>query len=138
MLPRSRELHNLILYSDNWLDQIIEFEIVIVGSYTVIFSKLLESEFNIANAPYIGKALAKLCDDNSFDFLVIDMSNVIYIDSSGVGSLLSIATKIGQEKMYFHNIQESAKKVLRLMNVVGFFGIYPCKNDIAEHINAKS
>jgi anti-anti-sigma factor len=116
----------------------IEYEIVEVGQHVVAFLKLLDSDLAISNAPNISKALLNLCDEESFDFLVVDMSNVIYIDSSGVGALLTITSKLGRDVIFFHDIQESAKKVLRLMHIVGFFGIYACKNLVTEHLRAQS
>lgn len=69
--------------------------------------------------------LLKKCVDEAF-FLVVDLYDVTYLDSSGIRLLLALKTKIGQKcspKISLINARESIQKILAETNLNLIFSI---------------
>ena len=58
--------------------------------------------------------------------VTIDLSGVKFIDSSGVGSLISLAkqSKISGSKLYIKNLEEGVKELFALLRLDTIFNIY--------------
>jgi anti-sigma B factor antagonist len=62
---------------------------------------------------------------------IINLENVDYIDSSGIGTLISICSAIRKLgfKLFITNIHGSVKKVIELTKLMGYFPITPTIDD---------
>ncbi len=69
--------------------------------------------------------------------IIIDLENVTYIDSSGIGTLITSLSKIKKlnGQMCIINVYDSVKKVFELTKLTTFFRIYP---DEAEAVRILS
>ena len=91
---------------------------------TTIFD--LSGDIDLANSPAVRKALLKEVRDNRTPRVVLNLSNVRYIDSSGVASLvegLKAARDVGSRFILF-GLSTSAREVLQLSRLLKIFEVY--------------
>jgi anti-sigma B factor antagonist len=95
--------------------------------------KIIEvsGEVDLYNVSELKKALFSITDGNNYS-IIVDMKNVNYMDSSGIGALVA-----GQKKMRAHNgrfalmnIHEDVLNILKLATLDRFFKIYESEDDI--------
>jgi anti-sigma B factor antagonist len=86
----------------------------------------LSGDIDLANSPAVRKALLKELRDNRTPRVVMNLSNVRYIDSSGVASLvegLKAARDVGSRFILF-GLSTSAREVLQLSRLLRIFEVY--------------
>jgi anti-sigma B factor antagonist len=91
---------------------------------TTIFD--VSGDIDLANSPTVRKALLKEIRDNRTPRVVMNLSNVRYIDSSGVASLvegLKAARDVGSRFILF-GLSTSAREVLQLSRLLKIFEVY--------------
>jgi len=91
---------------------------------TTIFD--VSGDIDLANSPTVRKALLKEIRDNRTPRVVMNLSNVRYIDSSGVASLvegLKAARDVGTRFILF-GLSTSAREVLQLSRLLKIFEVY--------------
>ncbi|MCU0847854.1 MAG: STAS domain-containing protein [Spirochaetes bacterium] len=95
--------------------------------------KIIEvsGEVDLYNVSELKKALFSITDGN-YHSVIVDLKNVNYMDSSGIGALVA-----GQKKMRAHNgrfglmnIHEDVLNILRLATLDKFFKIYDSEEEI--------
>lgn len=96
----------------------------------------IEGEIDLFHANKLKQLVNKLFENN-VKRIVINMQEVTYIDSSGIGALLHIfsETKKRRLQIFFSNIHGSVKKVIELTKLTGYF---PIVNDVDEAIEQLS
>lgn len=85
----------------------------------------LEGEIDIYSSSDVKDSIINSIDSGVKN-IIIDLENVSYIDSSGIGAFISSLAaikKIGG-KMCFIQVSESVKKVFELTRLTNFFKIY--------------
>ena len=85
----------------------------------------VSGEIDLYNAPEIKEAIKEQMD-NKKKKVIINLEKVNYIDSSGIGALISSLSnlrKVGGDLKLLH-VYDSVKKVLELTKLTSFFGIY--------------
>lgn len=82
-------------------------------------------EIDLYNAPDIKNHVLKKIESQKYN-LVINMQEVSYIDSSGIGALISSLSNLKkyQGSLKITNIHDSVKKVFELTKLTSFFEIY--------------
>jgi anti-sigma B factor antagonist len=91
---------------------------------TTIFD--VSGDIDLANSPAVRKALLKEIRDDRTPRVVMNLSNVRYIDSSGVASLvegLKAARDVGSRFILF-GLSTSAREVLQLSRLLKIFEVY--------------
>ena len=86
----------------------------------------LSGDIDLANSPAVRKALLKEIRDSRTPRVVMNLSNVRYIDSSGVASLvegLKAARDVGSRFILF-GLSTSAREVLQLSRLLKIFEVY--------------
>ena len=85
----------------------------------------IEGEIDLYNAPEMKEIVKKLIDEKKLK-IIVNLSKVSYIDSSGIGALISSVTAIkkGNGAMKLINVYASVKKVFELTKLTSFFEIY--------------
>jgi anti-sigma B factor antagonist len=86
----------------------------------------VSGDIDLANSPAIRKALLKEIRDDRTPRVVMNLSNVRYIDSSGVASLvegLKAARDVGSRFILF-GLSTSAREVLQLSRLLKIFEVY--------------
>ncbi len=99
-----------------------------LGEHKVI---QITGEVDLYNVSELKKALFSITD-GTCKSVIVDMKNVNYMDSSGIGALVA-----GQKKMRAHNgtfalmnIHEDVLNILKLATLDRFFKIYLSEEEI--------
>ncbi len=84
----------------------------------------ISGELDLYNAPELKEAIQKLINDKKVQ-VIIDMDRVSYVDSSGIGALISSfsSLKKSQGQMRICNVAGSVRKVFELTRLTSFFQI---------------
>ncbi len=106
----------------------MEIEFKDIGEHKVIS---VSGEVDLYNVSELKKALFSVTD-GSYSSVVIDLKDVNYMDSSGIGALVA-----GQKKMRAHNgkfalvnIHDDVLNILKLATLDKFFTIYENEEDL--------
>lgn len=106
----------------------MEIEIKDLGEHKVI---QVGGEVDLYNVSELKKALFGITDGRC-PSVIVDMKNVNYMDSSGIGALVA-----GQKKMRAHNgkfalmnIHDDVMNILKLATLDRFFKIYEDENEL--------
>jgi anti-sigma B factor antagonist len=97
---------------------------------------VIVGEIDLYNAPEIKDVIHKLIEERSYN-VIIDLEKVSYIDSSGIGALISSLSNLKkyQGGLKIINVYASVKKVFELTKLTSFFEIY---NSEAEAVSSFS
>ena len=106
----------------------MEIDFKDLGDHKII---QVSGEVDLYNVSELKKALFSVTD-GSHQSVVVDMKNVNYMDSSGIGALVA-----GQKKMKAHNghfalvnIHDDVLNILKLATLDKFFKIYDTEDDL--------
>ncbi len=92
----------------------------------------VNGEMDLYNSYKLKELVMKMLEKKVERF-IINLENVDYIDSSGIGALIYICSTIKKlgDKLVITNIHGSVKKVIELTKLMGYF---PIMNSIEEAI----
>ena len=90
----------------------------------------ITGEMDLYNSYKLKELIAKMLE-RSVKGIILNMEEVEYIDSSGIGALIYICSTLKKKnlKLYITNIHGSVKKVIELTKLMGFF---PITNSLEE------
>jgi len=85
----------------------------------------INGEIDLYNAPEIKDVIAKLIEEQKY-CIVINLEKVSYIDSSGIGALISSLSNLKkyQGGLKIINVAGSVRKVFELTKLTSFFEIF--------------
>lgn len=97
----------------------------------VLFAALM-GEVTLVKIEDIKSRLDQALEDESRDFLVLDLDKVTFIDSSGIGFLVSLATRLkGQGRRFIlFRPSEPVIKLLNLVKLTSFFELIEDKDEL--------
>ena len=90
----------------------------------------ISGEIDLYNAPEIKDIINKLIEQKRYN-VVINLKDVTYIDSSGIGALISSLSNLKkyQGGLKIINVFASVRKVFELTKLTSFFDIYDNEDD---------
>ena len=90
----------------------------------------IQGEIDLYNAPEIKDAIQKLIEQQKYN-IIINLEKVSYIDSSGIGALISSLSNLKkyQGSLKIINVYASVKKVFELTKLTSFFEIYDSEDE---------
>ncbi|MGO8695092.1 MAG: anti-sigma factor antagonist [Rectinemataceae bacterium] len=90
----------------------------------------VNGEMDLYNSYKLKELVMKMLEKKVERF-IINLENVDYIDSSGIGALIYICSTIKKMslKLVITNIHGSVKKVIELTKLMGYFPITPTIDD---------
>ena len=90
----------------------------------------VNGEMDLYNSYKLKELVMKMLEKNVKSF-IINLEQVDYIDSSGIGALIYICSTIKKMnlKLYISNIHGSVKKVIEFTKLMGYF---PIANSVEE------
>ncbi len=93
-------------------------------------------EIDLYNAPEIKDIIGKLIEDRCYN-VIIDLEKVSYIDSSGIGALISSLSNLKKYHggLKIINVYASVRKVFELTKLTSFFEIYDSEEEAVESFN---
>ncbi|MFQ3927457.1 STAS domain-containing protein [Leptospira interrogans] len=85
----------------------------------------INGEIDLYNAPEIKDVIAKLIEEQKY-YTIINLEKVSYIDSSGIGALISSLSNLKkyQGGLKIINASGSVRKVFELTKLTSFFEIF--------------
>ncbi len=91
---------------------------------TTIFD--VSGDIDLANSPEIRKALLREVKENRTPKVVMNLSKVRYIDSSGVASLVEglKASRDAGSRFILYGLSPTAREVLQLSRLLKIFEVY--------------
>lgn len=92
-----------------------------------------QGEVTLAESPGFHQELVDLCE-SAPGRLIIDLTNVAYMDSSGVGSLVDIYRKVRARggKMALVGLTDVVRSLFEITKLDSFFSIYNTQQEALE------
>lgn len=93
----------------------------------------IAGEIDLYNAPEIKDIISSLIEEKKFN-VIINLEKVTYIDSSGIGALISSLSNLKkyQGGLKIINVFASVRKVFELTKLTSFFEIYDSEEQAIE------
>ena len=93
----------------------------------------IAGEIDLYNAPEIKDIINSLIEEKKFN-VIINLEKVTYIDSSGIGALISSLSNLKkyQGGLKIINVFASVRKVFELTKLTSFFEIYDSEEQAIE------
>lgn len=93
----------------------------------------ISGEIDLYNAPEIKDIVNKLIEQKKYS-IVINLKEVTYIDSSGIGALISSLSNLKKYHggLKIINVFASVKKVFELTKLTSFFEIYDSEDEAVK------
>jgi len=93
----------------------------------------IEGEVDLYNSPELKEAIKKMIEAKKYN-IVVNLAKVSYIDSSGIGALISSLSNLKkyQGSLKITNLQGSVKKVFELTKLTSFFEIYNSEEEAID------
>ncbi len=90
----------------------------------------IQGEIDLYNAPEIKDTIQKLIEEQKYN-IIINLEKVSYIDSSGIGALISSLSNLKkyQGSLKIINVYASVKKVFELTKLTSFFEIFDSEDE---------
>jgi len=104
--------------------------------YSDIYIIEINGEIDLYNSHKLKDIIDKMQANNVFKY-AINFENVNYIDSSGIGTIISIYSTLKDKnhKIWLYNIHGSVKKVIELTKLDGFLPIAENLQEVINNIN---
>jgi len=96
----------------------------------------ITGEIDLYNAPEIKDIINKLIEEQKYN-VIINLEKVSYIDSSGIGALISSLSNLKkyQGGLKIINVYASVRKVFELTKLTSFFEIFDAEEDAVGSFN---
>ena len=93
----------------------------------------VNGEIDLYNAPEIKKSIKEYMDQGK-NKIIVNLEKVSYIDSSGIGVLISSLSQLKKVGggLKIINVFDSVKKVFELTKLTSFFDIHPNEDDAIQ------
>jgi anti-anti-sigma factor len=95
----------------------------------------LSGELDVAGTPHTRKAIGEAVP-TSVRGLVVDFSELEFIDSSGVAMLFALARRLGGRRQELRVVVQSGGPVERVLEIVEFDRAAPLHHDLDEALAA--
>jgi anti-sigma B factor antagonist len=89
----------------------------------------LTGELDIAGAPHIGERITEAVPSSARG-LVVDMSALEFIDSSGVAMLFGLVRRLSSRRQELRVVAPEGKPVARVLEIVEFERAAPVRADV--------
>lgn len=96
----------------------------------------ITGEIDLYNAPEIKDIISQLIEEQKYN-VIINLEKVSYIDSSGIGALISSLSNLKkyQGGLKIINVYASVRKVFELTKLTSFFEIHDSEDVAVESFN---
>ncbi|MGM0369705.1 MAG: STAS domain-containing protein [Bacillota bacterium] len=99
----------------------------------------LTGEFDLHTAGYFKEKIENYLD-SEVNNLILNLQTIDFIDSSGIGAILSIYKKIEQRggKMAIINISPTLKRVFEISGVLNVIDVYDNRREAVKNIQRRN
>ena len=97
----------------------------------------VSGEIDIYTTPQFKEAVSAAIDEGK-PAIIINMSKVAYMDSSGFGTLLSATKRLRplNGALYLSGCNEAITRMLQITRLNTIFGVYPTEDDAVAAVHA--
>lgn len=110
------------------MDDLVEVQIEQREGDDVVVARLT-GELDIAGADSIGQRIAEAVPSSARG-VVVDMTELDFIDSSGVSMLFALARRVGSRRQELRVVAPAGKPVARVLDIVEFERAAPVHLDL--------
>ena len=110
------------------MDDLVEIQIEQLEGDDVVVARLT-GELDISGADSTGQRIAE-AEPSSARGVVVDMSDLDFIDSSGVSMLFALARRVGSRRQELRVVAPAGKPVARVLQIVEFDRAAPVHADV--------
>jgi anti-anti-sigma factor len=110
------------------MEDLVEVQIEQLEGDDVVVARLT-GELDIAGADSTGKRIAEAVPSSARG-VVVDMSELEFIDSSGVSMLFALARRVGSRRQELRVVAPAGKPVARVLDIVEFDRAAPVHADL--------
>ncbi|WP_320169996.1 STAS domain-containing protein [Maridesulfovibrio sp.] len=102
-----------------------------IDEITVV--KIKSQELNHVVSHDFQRLIAPAFDENKFN-IALDMASVDFMDSMGIGTLITLRNKLMKEKgcIAMFNISDRVKKIIDIAALHKIFNLYETENEAVE------
>ncbi len=96
-----------------------------------------EGEIVFENSnPHKEEVKSKITEDEDIDKLIVDLGQVPYLDSSGVGYLISLLKfmRQGEGELVLSNLDDKVQRVIKLTKLEDIIDIYESNEEAMEDL----
>ena len=90
----------------------------------------LDGELDTANVGDVGARLRRLAENRAMR-LVVDLSEVTYIDSAGINLLFAVGEEMRGRQQELHLVVRSGSPIERMLRIAGAVDAFPTHTDRA-------
>lgn len=105
------------------------------GTGTLIFK--LRGSLDLATAPTVRAALNEAAEQGSHELLIVDLSQLEFLDSTGLGVLIGAHRRAAERGASFRLIV-SEGRIFRLLNITGLSGVFAVYRAIEDARNDRA
>jgi anti-anti-sigma factor len=110
------------------MDDLVEVQIEQRADHEVVVARLT-GELDIAAAETTGRRIAEAVPSSARG-VVVDMSELGFIDSSGVSMLFALARRVGSRRQELRVVAPAGTPVARVLDIVEFARAAPVHADV--------
>ena len=110
------------------MDDLVEIQIEQLEGHDVVVARLT-GELDISGADSTGQRIAEAVPSSARG-VVVDMSDLDFIDSSGVSMLFALARRVGSRRQELRVVAPEGKPVARVLEIVEFDRAAPVHPDV--------
>ena len=92
---------------------------------------VLDGELDTANVGEVAARLRRLVENRAMR-LVVDLSQVTYIDSAGINLLFAVGGELRARQQELHLVVRSGSPIVRMLRIAGAVDAFPTHADRAE------
>ena len=92
------------------------------GNFLIL--KIEEKKLGVENIVNVKKSIIEAMDNTSKNHVVLDFSQIEYLDSSGMGMLLSLQKKSQGKELRLYGLTSTVLNLLKLTKLDTIFKIY--------------
>lgn len=97
----------------------------------------VSGELDLSTAPRLKWMLGEALDEGS-DKVVIDLTDVGFMDSTALGVLLGVRRKLDEAALAIVCLHESVLQIFRLSGTDRIFAIHPSLDDALAHVRGQA
>jgi anti-anti-sigma factor len=110
------------------MEDLVQVEIEDRDADDIVVARL-SGELDIAGADRIGQCIAEAVPSSARG-VVVDMSDLEFIDSSGVSMLFALARRVGSRRQELRVVAPAGRPVARVLQIVEFERAAPVHADL--------
>jgi len=115
-----------------------DFKLTSYDNYTLI--EILIKEFDLIKAPKFSRTIQSILNDINYPNIILDLNSVSFIDSTGLGSLISLKNAITKHysEVAVLCTNSTILKIFDIAKIHHFFKVFPEIDEAVKYIMSQN